>query len=170
MPSIHWLFRSAAGEYHARAMRIVSLAVLAPLATCALGCAPGDEAMASPGASTGGQAAALASGGAAGDTGNGGRGADDAGAGDAAARFELCQAVCTTEAELPCPPDPAACLVGWCSDPVTFIPQCLAPYDVMLECVAGEPLASFECIEGMAFPKEETCAAEMAALLTCIEG
>ncbi len=91
-------------------------------------------------------------------------------AGDSAAesRRTLCEAICATEAQLPCAMERAACLEGWCDVPTQVFPQCLLPYDVMLDCMAPEPLASYECVDGSPFPKEETCAQEVTDLTMCL--
>jgi hypothetical protein len=90
----------------------------------------------------------------------------------AEARLALCERICSTEAQLACPPDRAACLQGWCQDPIMplQVEGCLDQYDALLVCMAEEPVASFECIDKDAFPRETTCVDEQAALANCIQG
>jgi hypothetical protein len=168
------------------AMRTLEFGVLVLLAAFPLACAEGDDA--GPGG-VGGDAGAGGSGATAGRAGNGsggvnagfsgqtseggGEGGATAGSGDGAnaARRELCQTICETEAELPCPPDLDACVSVWCDEQVTaFPPECLPPYDTMLACMADKPVESFECVADTPYPKEETCVAEQAALVTCLGG
>jgi hypothetical protein len=126
-----------------------------------------------PADATGGVAGALSSAG--GNTpgleaGGGGVG-NSAGASDAnaEARRALCETVCKTEAELPCALEPAACLKGWCDDPVEFLLPCIKRWDALLSCVAAQPVEAFECLPDGVFPKEETCADEQAMLLSCVQ-
>ncbi|HEY3500206.1 MAG TPA: hypothetical protein VGK73_36195 [Polyangiaceae bacterium] len=109
------------------------------------------------------------SGGAGGDTASEGGEGGAPPEGSAAVRQELCETICATEAELPCPPDLAACVKTWCEDQVMSFPECLAPYDVMLGCMAEEPVESYECSEGEPFPKPETCSPEQAELIACLQ-
>jgi hypothetical protein len=153
------------------AMRTLEFGVLVLLAACPLACTEGDDA--GPVAESGGQTSetTAGSGGQQDGASEGGEGGAAAGSGAAAARRELCQTICEREAELPCPPDLEACISAWCDEQVqAFPPACLPAYDTMLACMADKPVESFECVADTPYPKEETCAPEQAALVTCLGG
>jgi hypothetical protein len=155
-------------------MKALLLSVSMCLSALVLGCGEDDGGDPPSSDQASGGKAANTSGGTGGmDSGSPGAGeggASGAAESDPDARREHCEAVCKTEAELPCAMDTAACVAGWCIDPVAFPPECRAVYDTMLECFAHEPVDSFECQGDTPVPKEGTCGGEQATLVACGQG
>jgi hypothetical protein len=162
-----------------RAMRTRALGVVIVLAAFPLGCSEDDQSGASDNAGQGsGASAGMGGKGGAGSGGmtdsvpaGGGEGgaSADADQAAAAARLPLCESVCTTEGETACPPpDHDACVKGWCEDANHFFPLCIEQSDAFVRCMANEPTTSYFCDpDGMAFPKEDACADEQAAMVDC---
>jgi len=151
-------------------MRTLILGLLVSLSALSLGCSvEGDDEN-----SNGGQPSDTTAG--TGGVGNaqneGGEGGAAAGSGElgAAERAPLCETICATEAELPCPWDPEECFQVWCEVQPMAFPPCLEPYDAMLGCLAEAPVDDYMCDDGMPYPKPETCAPEKAALEMCLVG
>jgi hypothetical protein len=150
-------------------MKVLQCAILISSFVLSVACASDDNSHPHGGvAGFAGQAAAAGSGGQS-ETETGGE-RSEAGAENApdTARQVLCERICATEAQLPCAPDSVECLAGWC--PVMFPPNCQAPFDAMLGCVADQPVTGFECIGTSPFPRETVCVDQQAALVSCIQG
>ena len=164
--------RYAPGVTMMRAMRMGLLASLLGLLVLPVSCS-GDDNPAAGRSGTGG------AGGATGGQGTSAAGESAAGQGGAAdgtpelsleARRELCTQIGRTELGLSCAMDSDSCLTGWCDVPMEFMPQCLGVYDIMLRCMVQQPLAGFECDDATPEPKPESCAAEQAAIIACLQG
>jgi hypothetical protein len=172
-------FRRDDGEYYPR-VRTILLGVL--VAALPLACSSDDDD-AGPATESGG----LNSGGGAGKgggnapaAGNGGARTDEgAGAGgeppssgdsDDAERLEDCEAICATTAELACPSPLDECLADYCGTVPLLPPWCVPAFDVLLDCLATQPGEGFQCEDGKAYVKEETCAGEQAAFVDSCDG